>query len=253
METAEANNAPIIMANDPDSDRFAAAEKQENGEWKIFTGNELGILFGNWTWQNYKKRNPDVDPSTCAVFNTTVSSKMLKSLAEVEGLYYEETLTGFKWLGTLAQKKMDEGMNFLFCFEEAIGYLIFDICLDKDGVRTAGMFAEMVNQLYDNGNTVAGLLNELYEKYGYFASNNRYFFCYSPPKMAKIFERMRTMGPDGCYVQACGDFKIAGIRDLTTGFDSTQADNKAVLPVSSSSQMITFYFENGGVVTLRGR
>lgn len=252
IETAEANNAPIIMANDPDSDRFAAAEKQENGEWKIFTGNELGILFGNWTWQNYKRRNPDVDPSTCAVFNTTVSSKMLKSLADVEGLYYEETLTGFKWLGTLAQKKMDEGMNFLFCFEEAIGYLIFDICLDKDGVRTAGMFAEMVNQLYDNGNTVSGLLNELYEKYGYFASNNRYFFCYSPPKMEKIFARMRTMGPDGGYVQACGDFKISGIRDLTTGFDSTQPDNKAVLPVSSSSQMITFYFANGGVVTLRG-
>ncbi len=30
---------------------------------------------------------------------STVSSKMLSALAEQEGLYFEETLTGFKWLG----------------------------------------------------------------------------------------------------------------------------------------------------------
>ena len=44
---------------------------------------------------------------------------------------------------------------------------------------------------------------------------------------------------------------INGVRDLTTGYDNTKSDNKAVLPVSKSSQMITFYFTNGLVVTLR--
>lgn len=48
-----------------------------------------------------------------------------------------------------------------------------------------------------------------------------------------------------------GKYQIESVRDLTTGFDSSQPDNKAVLPVSSSSQMITFSFDNGMVVTLR--
>ena len=34
--------------------------------------------------------------------------------------------------------------------------------------------------------------------------------------------------------------RVTGVRDLTTGHDSTQPDNKAVLPVSSSSQMVSF-------------
>ena len=34
--------------------------------------------------------------------------------------------------------------------------------------------------------------------------------------------------------------RVTGVRDLTTGHDSTQPDNKAVLPVSASSQMVGF-------------
>lgn len=48
-----------------------------------------------------------------------------------------------------------------------------------------------------------------------------------------------------------GKYVITGIRDLTTGYDNTKPDNKAVLPVSKSSQMITFTFKNGLVTTLR--
>ena len=46
--------------------------------------------------------------------------------------------------------------------------------------------------------------------------------------------------------------QIKNIRDLTTGYDNNQPDNKAVLPVSKGTHMVTFYFENGCVATLRG-
>jgi phosphomannomutase len=36
------------------------------------------------------------------VLNSTVSTKMLRAFAHKEGLRYEETLTGFKWIGTAA-------------------------------------------------------------------------------------------------------------------------------------------------------
>lgn len=48
-----------------------------------------------------------------------------------------------------------------------------------------------------------------------------------------------------------GKYKVTGVRDLTTGYDSNEEDGLAKLPVSRSSQMVTFNFDNGLVATLR--
>merc|ERR1712232_66631 len=178
---------------------------------------------------------------------------MMKAIADKEGIEYNETLTGFKWLGSLAQQRIKEGITPLLCYEEAIGFLLRDICFDKDGVSALGTFVEMYNYLQEKlSRTIVEHLDEIYKEYGYFATNNRYFFCYDPKKMEKIFNRIRSLGNDGGYSYQCGDFKIKSIRDLTVGYDDNQEDKKPILPVSSSSQMITFYFENGAVITLRG-
>jgi len=93
MEAADAAGSPVIIANDPDADRLAAAEKQPSGEWKVFTGNEIGILFADWVWSNFHRLHPTVEPAKCAVLNSTVSSKFLKALAEKEGLHYQVCLS----------------------------------------------------------------------------------------------------------------------------------------------------------------
>lgn len=178
---------------------------------------------------------------------------MLKAIADKEGIDYEETLTGFKWLGTLAQNKIKEGKTNLLCYEEAIGFLIKDICFDKDGVSASGVFVEMYHYLQEKlSRTLVQHLEEIYNEYGYFATNNRYFFCYDPVLMEKIFNRIRSLGSDGKFPYQCGKYEIKAIRDLTIGYDDNQPDKKPILYVSSSSQMITFYFANGAVCTLRG-
>jgi len=60
------------------------------------------------------------------------------------------------------------------------------------------------------------------------------------------------MRANGKYTDKIGSFKIKGIRDLTVGYDSTKEGNKPVLPISKSTQMITFYFDNNAIATLRG-
>jgi len=174
---------------------------------------------------------------------------MLKKMAEVEGIEFIETLTGFKWLGNKADELIKRGYTFLFAFEEAIGFMIGDVCLDKDGVRGAAIFAEMAIYLDNKGLHCNQHLENLYQKYGYYATNNRYFFCYDPKVMENIFAKIRNSGK---YCEFVGKYKVKNIRDLTTGFDSNQLDKKAILPVSSSTHMITFFFENGAVATLRG-
>eukprot|EP01116_Phalansterium_solitarium_P023725 TRINITY_DN8464_c0_g1_i1.p2 TRINITY_DN8464_c0_g1~~TRINITY_DN8464_c0_g1_i1.p2 ORF type:complete len:588 (-),score=211.57 TRINITY_DN8464_c0_g1_i1:188-1951(-) len=249
MRTADRNNARLVIANDPDADRLAAAERQPDGKWKVFNGNEIGILLAHWCWSQYKAAHPDVVPGKCSVLNSTVSSKMLRAMAEKEGLYYEETLTGFKWLGNRAQQLEQNGYTFIFAFEEAIGFMVSDVCLDKDGVRGAAVFAEMANYLDRQGQLCSGYLQSLYDKYGYFETNNRYFFCYDPVTLDRIFAEIRN---NGQYCTHVGAFKVKHIRDLTVGYDDSQPDKQPLLPVSKSTQMVTFTFDNGCVATLRG-
>lgn len=71
-----------------------------------------------------------VPPSRCVMLASAVSSKLLSSMAAVEGFRFVETLTGFKWLGSTALElerggeQGGEGMVALFAFEEAIGFML---------------------------------------------------------------------------------------------------------------------------------
>ena len=71
------------------------------------------------------------------------------------------------------------------------------------------------------------LFSFIYFRYGYHCSNNSYYLCLHPPTMKGIFERIQTY-ENGQYPSSCGQYKIKSIRDLNTGYDSNQPDNKAV-------------------------
>lgn len=249
METAEAHNSRLILANDPDADRLAVAEQDPaTKQWKIFTGNEIGTLLGHWELEQHLRLHPDADRADLCFVASTVSSKQLRAIAQAEGLGFEETLTGFKWMGNKTDELRRAGKTVLLSFEEAIGFCVGELVKDKDGVCAAAVFAEMAGELSRRGETVAQHLDALNAKYGHFVTRNSYVKCYDPPTIARIFERLRNGGK---YWDACGDFAIAAIRDLTTGYDSSQPDHKAVLPVSAATQMITYSFANGCVATLR--
>ncbi|KAH8331645.1 hypothetical protein KR074_008924 [Drosophila pseudoananassae] len=256
IKTAKQSNSQVILANDPDADRLAVAVQREDGSYRLFSGNEVGALLGWWSLEFYKMTVPDCDVSNCVMISSTVSSKILKAMAEREGFTFFDTLTGFKWMGNKAIEQEQAGKTVLFAFEEAIGFMVGTAVLDKDGVSAATHVATMACYLRcTQCMTLEEKLRDIYETYGYHTSICSYVICRCPPVIEKIFERLRNWddGQADTYPKSImnGEYEIESIRDLHTGYDSSTPDKKATLPTSSSSQMITFTFKNGAVITLR--
>ncbi|XP_041360176.1 phosphoglucomutase-2-like [Gigantopelta aegis] len=251
METADKNGSPVIIANDPDADRLAVAEKSSSGEWKIFSGNETGALLGWWLWKSFRQQNPNATASDVYMISSTVSSKILNTMAEKEGFSFEETLTGFKWMANKADELMKKGKTVLLAFEEAIGFMCGCKVLDKDGISGSVVCAELATHLYRKGLTLQKQLDNIYTEYGYHLSSNSYFICHDTAVINQMFHCLRNMDGTGKYPTTCGPYKIKYIRDLTTGYDNSRPDGVPLLPVSKSSHMITFTFENGCIATLR--
>ncbi|XP_022917761.2 phosphopentomutase [Onthophagus taurus] len=266
VATANKNNVTIILANDPDADRMACAEKNKNsGEWKIFTGNELGALLGWWALQNLKASNASSSFRDIFMIASTVSSKILKTMALYEGFNFIETLTGFKWMGNKAWSLRKAGQQTIFAFEEAIGYMWTDRILDKDGIQAAAQMATLAAYLKSKDMTINDQLEAIFKQYGYHLSLNSYYICSDPEIIARIFYRLRNYNREyrGCcnpappllplYPRSVGNGKypIINVRDLTNGYDNSRENNKAILPIQRDCQMITFHFENGLVATLR--
>lgn len=250
MRSADAVGSTVILANDPDADRLAIAEKNPStGRWRVFSGNEIGSLMGWWAFENYRRAHPDYDGKKVHMFASTVSSKFLRSMAEVEGFQFQETLTGFKWMGNIAHEHMLRGEDVLFAYEEAIGFMFGSSVLDKDGVSAAVVMAEFATWLHAKNATFGSHLEEMYLRYGRFISEVSYFICECKDSIKALFNRLRK---DRKYPTTCGGVKVLSVVDLTIGYDSSRPpDYKPVLPIDPNTQLITFTLENGCVFTLR--
>ena len=166
------NKCNIVLANDPDADRLGVAEfEEESGKWTVFTGDQIATLLGCWLWENVGKKSKQ-PVAMCA---STVSSKMLKAVGQAEGFRFEETLTGFKWIGSRALDLQNGGYRVLLSYEEAIGFSCGGIIPDKDGISAIGVIATMACAYYSRGETLLSHLKQLHDKYGEFVCNNGYY------------------------------------------------------------------------------
>ncbi|KAI0811038.1 hypothetical protein BC629DRAFT_1589775 [Irpex lacteus] len=247
LATADKVGAHYVLAQDPDSDRFSAAERGSNGKWITFTGDQLGALFASAVFQKYKAAGKPLDK--LAMVASTVSSKMVEAMAAHEGFKFVECLTGFKFIGNTALNLVSEGYEVPFGYEEAIGYMFGSEVRDKDGVAASMMFVELVTALHEQGKTASSHLHELYERYGFFQTSNSYFICTDPPTIDRIFARIRDYGGKATattpsYPRTIGGLNITSVRDLTIGYDSTNPPSfKPSLPLSSG-HMIQFRAES---------
>jgi phosphomannomutase len=164
---ARAMRADLVLANDPDADRLAAAVPEPSlpAGYMQFTGNQVGVLLGH----HLLARGPQGGKRLAIA--SLVSSPMLGRICASMGVRYEETLTGFKWIANRAMELEKEGYTFVFGYEEALGYTVGPLVRDKDGVSAAVAFAELAAWLKAKGKTLQEELADLYRAHGLFVSS----------------------------------------------------------------------------------
>jgi len=143
--------ADLVIANDPDADRCAAAVNDPVVGWRMLRGDELGVIFGEWIARKH--------PSG-TFGNSIVSSSALRKIAAHYNVHFQEVLTGFKWLAKIE--------DLAFGYEEAIGYAVdSDTVNDKDGISAALFLAQIATDLKRDGLTLLDLLNEVWARHGF--------------------------------------------------------------------------------------
>ncbi len=157
MEVAERVDAQLAVANDPDADRLAAAIPQPDGSWRRLGGDEIGWLFADYLL------GLDDDPDRL-VITTLVSSSLLGKMAAAHGVHSAETFTGFKWIARAVLDRPD--LHFVLGYEQALGYLVAERPLDKDGISAAVLFAEIAAVAASEGRTLQEWLDAIAARYG---------------------------------------------------------------------------------------
>lgn len=232
-KVATDQNVKLVIANDPDADRFLAAILTSDNKWRQLTGNELGFLFAMYIVETTAAS----DLGQVYMVNLTVLSQILKAMAAVDGFHYVDTLTGFKWIGNKAIDLENQGFSVPFGYEEAIGFM-FATAHDKDGVAAATVFLQLYKHF---GHDLEAALAKGYARYGYFQEFNGY---YRVPRLSltnEVFTAIRQLRQP---LDPVGDFVVKSYRDLTTGYQLDTPDHIPNLPVDPTLQMITMVLED---------
>ncbi|NQX14927.1 phospho-sugar mutase [Rathayibacter sp. VKM Ac-2857] len=202
--TARSGRAQLIVANDPDADRFAAAIPDASLEdgFRRLSGNEVGALLGWRAVERARTAGRTGGALACSI----VSSPALGAVARDYGLEFAETLTGFKWISRVP--------DLVFGYEEALGYLVNpETVRDKDGISAALAFLDLASSLAADGRTIADELDAFAERFGLFGSEQISLRVTDLSEIGRIMAGLRSAPPaaiGGLAVEHTEDLLAAG-------------------------------------------
>lgn len=149
-----------ILATDPDSDRIGVLYR-ENNNYIALNGNEIGIIFLYYLLNNTKVVKGNF------VVRSIVSSNMFDKIADYYQADVVECLTGCK---NVIDKKEQDPDNYIFGFEESLGY-VFNIDVnDKNSFSAIIFMLEILCYLKSKEMTLGDYLEEISSKFGYYST-----------------------------------------------------------------------------------
>lgn len=246
LAKAEAIDADLVLATDPDADRVGIAVKDTKSNFILLNGNQTGSLLINYmltVWQEQGKLTGNE-----YIVSTIVTTPLILEIAKSKNVDFYETLTGFKWIGSI-MTQMEGKKTFIAGGEESYGYLVGDLVRDKDAVISCAFIAEMTAYYKDKGSSLYEAMLEMYKTYGFYKEK-----LVSITKKGKtgaeeirsMMQRFRTNTPvslGGSRVITLKDYELGKETDVISG-----TIKKLDYPKSDVLQFIT---EDGCVVSAR--
>ena len=240
--------AELLMATDPDADRFAIELRNDEGEYIPLNGNQVGYLLVNYILEG--RKDAGTLPEKGAMVKSIVTSSMSTQMAKAYGVEMFETLTGFKNICGKIPYLLENGYTYLFGYEESVGYAASPEIRDKDGISAGMLVTEAAAYYRKRGKTLYNVLQDLYETYGYYtegAYNLVLDGLEGKARISRMMEYVRNNLP-----KELGGCKISKVIDYIDGYEDIPAqnamrfffddDNWLALRPSGTEPKIKFYF-----------
>ena len=249
LELSKEVKPDLLLASDPDADRMGIAVPDGNGDFVLFSGNEVGALLLEYIC--HERTALGTMPKNPITVKTIVSTDIIAKIAEEYNVQMVEVLTGFKFIGEqigLLEENGEED-RYIFGFEESYGYLAGSYVRDKDAVVASMLVCEMTAFYRTKGISLIQARENLYAKYGNFVHTQKSFTCEGlsgMERMSEIMAELRENPPceiGGLKVLAIADYKSGIQKDLTNGSEET-----INLP---KSDVISFILEKDAKVIIR--
>lgn len=240
--------AELLMATDPDSDRFAIEIRDDGGNYVPLNGNQTGYLLVNYILEGHKSAG--TLPAKGAMVKSIVTSTLSTIMAKAYGVEMFETLTGFKNICGKIPYLHENGFTYLFGYEESVGYAACEDIRDKDGISAGMLVAEAAAYYRKQGKTLWDVLSDIYAKYGYFAENEPNIVLEGIPGAQRI-QRMMKYFRENLPAEVAG-VRVSKVIDYINGYEDIPAQNAlrlfldngswfAIRP-SGTEPKIKFYF-----------
>ena len=228
--------AELLMATDPDADRFAIEILNDEGEYIPLNGNQTGYLLVNYILEG--RKDAGTLPEKGAMVKSIVTSSMSTEIADAYGVKMFESLTGFKNICGRIPYLQENGYTFLFGYEESVGYAASPIIRDKDGISAGMLVAEAAAYYRKQGKTLYQVLHELYDTYGYYAEDEPNLILEGVEGAERI-RRMMSHVRENLPTEIAG-YKVVKVIDYINGYEDIPASN-----------VLRFFLENESWFAIR--
>ena len=247
VEKAKEMDADIVMSTDPDADRIGVAVRAEDGEWILFNGNQIFLVFIYYLITRWKEIGRLKGKEY--VVKTIVTTEVMVDIARKNNVEYYDCFTGFKWIADVMRK--NEGIKtFIGGGEESYGFLAQDFVRDKDAVSACALMAEIAAWAKDNGKTLFELLQDIYVEYGYGKEKGISVVRKGKSGAEEILQIMKDYRENppkeiaGSKVVVIKDYKTLKMKDIASGVESD-------LDMPATSNVLQFFTEDGTKISVR--
>ncbi|HIX01897.1 MAG TPA: phospho-sugar mutase [Candidatus Ligilactobacillus excrementigallinarum] len=247
IELGKKEDADLLIGVDPDADRLGAAVRQPDGEYKLLTGNQIAAIMLNYILTARKETG--TLPANAAVVKSIVSSEFATKVAHNFDVEMINVLTGFKFIAE--QIKHFEETNehtFMFGFEESYGYLERPFVRDKDAIQSLVMLAEVAAFYKKQGMNLYDGLQELFEKYGYFAEKT-IALTFDGVEGAQEIKDLMTKFREEAPTEFAG-YKVSALEDFEKS-TKTMDDGTVTKIELPKSNVLKYILEDGTWIAVR--